>query len=127
MKVVDASVLIEVLIGSDVGRRSMSLLDDDIYAPDLLMPEVLSFFRKAVRRGKMGFIDAMRCVDTFVRSDVEYCVVWPYAARVWELRANFTTYDACYVALAEDLGCPLLTADARLAGAPQLTVPVIVV
>lgn len=34
--------------------------------------------------------------------------------RVWELRQNITCYDATYVALAELLGRPLLTSDARL-------------
>ena len=45
-------------------------------------------------------------------------------ARIWSWRANLTTYDAAYVALAEVLGAPLLTADERLANAPGLTVPV---
>ena len=34
------------------------------------------------------------------------------------LAHSITAYDACYVALAEALGCTLLTADARLARAP---------
>ena len=34
--------------------------------------------------------------------------------RVWELRDNLSAYDAAYVALAEALDAPLLTADARL-------------
>lgn len=34
---------------------------------------------------------------------------------------NVTAYDACYVALAEALDCPLLSADTRLAGAPGTT------
>ena len=38
--------------------------------------------------------------------------------RVWELRHNFTAYDAVYVALAEALDAPLVTRDARLAAAP---------
>lgn len=38
--------------------------------------------------------------------------------RAYELRATVTVYDAVYVALAESLGCPLLTADTRLARAP---------
>jgi len=38
--------------------------------------------------------------------------------RVWELRHNLTAYDAVYVALAEALGAPLVTRDARLAAAP---------
>ena len=37
--------------------------------------------------------------------------------RCWELRDNLTVYDAVYVALAEALDAPLLTADARMAGA----------
>lgn len=38
--------------------------------------------------------------------------------RAYELRSTVTVYDAVYVALAESLDCPLLTADARLAQAP---------
>ena len=36
------------------------------------------------------------------------------AARIWDLRATLTAYDAAYVALAEGLGAPLLTRDAAL-------------
>ena len=35
----------------------------------------------------------------------------PPFARVWDLRANVKTYDAAYVALAEALGCTLVTRD----------------
>ena len=38
--------------------------------------------------------------------------------RAFELRANVTAYDACYVALAEALDWPLCTGDGRLAKAP---------
>lgn len=40
------------------------------------------------------------------------------ADRIWELRSNFSAYDAAYVALAELLGTTLLTSDAKLARAP---------
>jgi predicted nucleic acid-binding protein len=43
--------------------------------------------------------------------------LWP---RAWELRTNLSAYDALYVALAEQLDAPLVTADARLARAPGL-------
>ena len=43
------------------------------------------------------------------------------ARRVWALHPNLTAYDAAYVALAEELGAPLLTLDARLARAPGPT------
>jgi predicted nucleic acid-binding protein len=44
--------------------------------------------------------------------------------RVFELRANLTAYDATYVGLAEALGCELVTADGRLAGAPGVGCPI---
>jgi predicted nucleic acid-binding protein len=49
---------------------------------------------------------------------------YPHTAlldRIWALRHNLTAYDAAYVALAEALGAPLLTCDARLAAAPGHT------
>jgi predicted nucleic acid-binding protein len=48
----------------------------------------------------------------------------PLLGRAWELRANLTISDACYVALAESAGCPLLTADRRLANAPGPRCPI---
>ena len=44
--------------------------------------------------------------------------------RAYELRASVTVYDATYVALAEALGCDLVTGDQRLASAPGITCPV---
>jgi predicted nucleic acid-binding protein len=41
--------------------------------------------------------------------------------RCWELRDNLSVYDAAYVALAETLDVPLVTAHARLAKAPGVT------
>ena len=38
----------------------------------------------------------------------------PLAERVWELRHQFTSCDACYVTLAEALDAPLYTCDAKL-------------
>ena len=35
----------------------------------------------------------------------------PLLRRCWQLRHNLTSYDACYVALAETLDVPLLAAD----------------
>ena len=45
----------------------------------------------------------------------------------WELRENLSAYDATYVALAEALESPLVTADGRLARAPgpQCTITVV--
>jgi len=50
--------------------------------------------------------------------------LWPYdavAARGWQLRANLTSYDASYIAVAEAAGAPLVTLDRRLAHATGIT------
>lgn len=47
--------------------------------------------------------------------------------RCWTLRENLTIYDASYVALAEQFGVVLVTADARLSRAPGLRCEVQVV
>lgn len=41
-----------------------------------------------------------------------------FIGRAWELRDNLSVYDGWYVALAERLGVPLVTAERRLVGAP---------
>lgn len=38
----------------------------------------------------------------------------PLAERIWRLRHQFSSYDACYLALAEGLDAPLYTCDAKL-------------
>ena len=41
----------------------------------------------------------------------------PLVDRMWQLRSSITAHIAAYVAAAEALGCPLVTADGRLAKA----------
>ena len=43
--------------------------------------------------------------------------VWPYHPRMWELPHNLGTCDAAYIALAEALGCELLTGAVKLKSA----------
>jgi predicted nucleic acid-binding protein len=49
----------------------------------------------------------------------------PFMAPAYELRANLSPYEATDVALAEHLGCRLLTAEARLARAHGPRCPIV--
>ena len=55
---------------------------------------------------------------------IDLVAATPPLARMWELRSNLTgrsaASTAAYIAVAETYGCVLVTADARLASAPDL-------
>lgn len=118
MIVVDASVLANAL-GDDEGdgrraRREIRAAGD-LAAPDLVDVETVAVLRKRWMSQTMSdrrFADA---VDDLQRMDFERVPTLRLMRRAYELRANVTAYDATYVALAEFLGCELLTADRRLA------------
>jgi len=103
----------------DVARARLAR-EPELHAPHLVDLEVLSVLR---RQAGAGLLDARRA--GFALKDLvdlrmtRYPHV-PFARRVWELRTNLTPYDAAYIALAETLGCLLVTADARLARAPGI-------
>jgi predicted nucleic acid-binding protein len=74
-----------------------------------------------------GEIDAARATATLDDYRDVHIARYPHDAllpRIWELRRNCTAYDASYLALAESLGCPLVTCDAALAKVPGRAVRV---
>ena len=121
MIVVDASVLANVVGDDDLdGRRARAELRSsvDVAAPDLVDVETVAVLRK---RWLGGTITARRfatAIGDLEAIDVDRYPTLPLMRRANELRANLTAYDAAYVALAEVLGCDLLTGDRRLATAP---------
>ena len=91
-----------------------------IAAPDLMRIEVLSFIRRRSTRAGLERIDAVAALRDLLDLPILVYPTAPLLDRVWDLRDNLTPYDACYVALAEALDCPLLTADQRLSRAPGI-------
>lgn len=123
MIVVDASVVVNMLLDDgDDGRRSRERLAAEAsqHAPGLLDVEVVSALRRSLGRGLSTEHVAGEAVADLADLRIQR---YPHRAllpRIWELRHNLTPYDAAYVALAEVLGAPLVTADAKLAGASGL-------
>jgi predicted nucleic acid-binding protein len=131
MIVLDSSAIVEVLADTPKAPRVMAeLTGQQIHAPELISFEVQSAIRGNVRAHKLTPAEAILAMRTY--EDVEYNLeLWPLlevmTERAIELRENVSAYDASYVALAEILKCPLVTADARLGRAVEDLVDVIVV
>ena len=122
MLVVDASVLAPVVAdaGSDGQRFRERLRGETLIGPDLLRVEVASVLRRHADNGNLTTQQANAAIDDLLAFPITVYPTAPLLRRVWDLRASVTAYDACYVALAEAVGYPLLTADRRLANAPGL-------
>ncbi len=117
MIVVDVSAMVEALIGRDLESELLDSLAGDVAAPHLLDVEVLSALRGLLLGGKLEPDAAEEArVDHFALPLTRY-EIHPLADRIWLLRHQYTSYDACYLALAEALDAPLHTCDAKLAGA----------
>ena len=118
MMVVDASVVVAALADShEAGRVARERLRaaDDLAAPQLLDLEVVSVLRRMVFHGLISPHQAQLAVTDLGNLDVDRWDHGGLVQRVWELRDALSAYDAAYVALAEEIGCPLLTGDAKLA------------
>jgi predicted nucleic acid-binding protein len=120
--VVDASVLAVALADDavDGDRARARLRGQRLAAPELVDLEVTSVLRGRLAGGHLDQRRAALALADLSDLPLERAPHLPLLSRCWELRANLTVYDAAYVALAEALGAELLTADARLAGAPGL-------
>lgn len=127
MIVVDASVLVNALADDDADgdlARSRLLADPDLHAPSLVDLEVLSVLRRQLRLSRLD----NRRADLAV-ADLRMLALTRYphrelVGRVWALRDTLTAYDGAYVALAETLGCSLVTSDKRLARVSGAACPI---
>jgi predicted nucleic acid-binding protein len=120
--VVDASVLAVALgdDGADGSSARGAVADEVLAAPELVDLEVLSVWRRQVAAGKMTARHAALAVSDLAALPLRRMSHRLVLQRCWELRNTVTVYDAAYVALAEALAIPLLTADARLSRAAGL-------
>ncbi|MEU9145160.1 type II toxin-antitoxin system VapC family toxin [Streptomyces sp. NPDC048349] len=113
----DSSAL--VLFLTDRGSRGAAARrrigeEDTLAAPYLLDTEVASALLGLARGAKIDPTSLDEHFKTYQGLRVQRHETGPLLARIRKLYASLSAYDATYVALAEALGVPLLTADARI-------------
>ncbi|MFC0860860.1 type II toxin-antitoxin system VapC family toxin [Sphaerimonospora cavernae] len=118
--VVDASIVFRLLAnvkGDDLLRRRLTR---KLHAPALIDVEIASVVRGHVITSKpevrISTDRATIMLERYAQLKIVRHSMLPLQPRVLELRNNLTAYDGMYVALAELLGVPLLTDDAKFAG-----------
>lgn len=120
MIVLDASAAVELLGNTDAGRRVRDALaaEEVVHAPHLLDLEVANVLRRQCALQSLSPQAAADALLLIQRLPIVRHGHGLLLGRIWDLRHNFTAYDACYLALAEALGATLLTRDESLLAAP---------
>jgi len=122
--VLDASALVDVVLDQAPKSDVLAHLGEEILAPAHQPVEVLSAIARLERGGvitaevaRAALRDAGELVQQLVVPDPAL------VGRAFELRERIRVVDGLYIALAERLGCPLVTTDGRLAASqPPCTV-----
>jgi predicted nucleic acid-binding protein len=117
MIVADASAILEVLLNTQAGGEIRRYLETEetIHVPHLMDLEVLQVLRRYARTSAAGSLRVEEALQDYADLRLKRYAHHFLMPRIWELRHNFTAYDASYVALAEALDAPLITCDRALA------------
>jgi predicted nucleic acid-binding protein len=119
--VVDASALLEVLLRTPAAARLERRLlapGQTLCAPHLIDLEITQALRRYLAARQLTPVRAAEALQDLEDFPLLRYPHQPFLARIWELRHNFTAYDAAYVVLAEALEAALVTRDRALAAAP---------
>lgn len=124
--VVDNSIIVYAVTAGATDRVLRQRLSEPriLHAPHLIDFEFANALRGLTLGGKLEPDRAQEARADFADLRIERFPGSVLADRTWELRLNLTAYDASYVALAELLGCPLLTGDTKLHGPHRADVEV---
>lgn len=122
MRVFDASALVSILVGSGPSRSWSEGLfrTSEVVAPQIVLVEAVNVLRRHVLSGLILEPAGKAAVNNLLDMSIELYPFTGLSSRVWELRAQVSSYDAWYVALAESLDIEFVTLDYRLSRAHGL-------
>jgi predicted nucleic acid-binding protein len=95
-------------------RRDLAQRDESLIVPHLLDMEVVSAIRRLAAGRRIPPDRINRFLEGLMDLPAERYSHTLLIARIWELRHNFTAYDAAYIALAEAMDAVLYTCDEKL-------------
>jgi predicted nucleic acid-binding protein len=115
--VLDASVAVEILLGSEIGGHALDRLEShaEVHVPEHFHIETISALRRYALRGDLGELRAARALAALSELRTVRYPVLELIDAIWGLRERLSAYDAAYLALARRLDLELLTMDAGLA------------
>jgi predicted nucleic acid-binding protein len=91
--------------------------NESLHAPHLLDLEVTQVLRRLALQGVVSTHRADEAVSDLLDLRITRYPHLVLLPRIWQLRHNFSAYDAAYIVLAEKLSGTLVTRDGRLASA----------
>ena len=120
MIVLDASAAVDWLLQTSAGQNIEKRIysrNETLHAPHLLDLEVAQVLRRLALQGVVSVHRAAEAMSDLLDLRITRYPHRVFLPRIWQLRQNFSAYDAAYIVLAETLGATLVTRDARLASA----------
>lgn len=117
MIVLDASVVVELLTSgalADSIRKEFAASGAVFLVPHLIDVEVMSALRRLAAGQRVDSHRRQQLLAALATLPAERYPHTPLIGRIWELRNNFTAYDAVYIALAEATNSVLYTCDEKL-------------
>jgi predicted nucleic acid-binding protein len=122
--VVDASAVVEALLGSDLGAEVRARMRGHrLHAPAHLDAEVLSALGRLHRAGELADSTVTAALGELAAAPIRRHPLASLLSGAWERRTNQRLVDALYLELAVSLGpAALLTTDARLARSDRTVV-----
>jgi predicted nucleic acid-binding protein len=127
MIVLDASAAVDWLLQTANGRRIETRIysrSETLHTPHVLDLEVTQVLRRLARHGVVSIRRANEAVRDLLDLRITRYAHTLLIPEIWQLRHNFSAYDAAYIVLAEKLGAPLITRDGQLASASGHTATV---